>query len=232
LLALQQKTNQRLRELEFNNDEKTSLLRAALLDRDNLTPELLEIMRAELLQRVKGQIERVVQAPSETQPEVLDSEATEIAKIVMESQVALDDATKVSIPLLSCGDSGYSLDTFGSPREAKGSPLSASTLLSPSKSFLISPKKACLAPLRDLSMSQMSTTSTGTYFGTWDRLSQMVGGRKKESIDSITALQADDGLKPDRVASPSRGFVRIKTGIICLGVFCRICSFSCLSFYL
>lgn len=98
LLALQQKTNQKLRELELRNEEKAGLLRAALLDRDNLTPELLELMRVELLQRVREQIERVVQATPETQPKVLDTEATDIAKTVMESQAALDYAKKVSYP--------------------------------------------------------------------------------------------------------------------------------------
>jgi protein HOOK3 len=98
LLALQQRTNERIRELELSNEEKAGLLRAALLDRDNLTPELLELMRVELLQRVREQIERVVQATPETRPDVLETEATDIAKTVMESQAALDYAKKVSFP--------------------------------------------------------------------------------------------------------------------------------------
>lgn len=94
LLALQQKLNQKLQDLELANDEKTSLLRVALLDRDNLTPELIEIMKAELLQRIKEQIEKVILAPPEFRTGVLETEATGIATTVMESQAALDNAKK------------------------------------------------------------------------------------------------------------------------------------------
>ncbi|KAF2274166.1 uncharacterized protein EI97DRAFT_381842 [Westerdykella ornata] len=94
LLSLQHKTNQKLRDLELANDEKSGLLRAALLDRDNLSPELLEIMRTELLQRVREQIERVVQATPETRAKVLEAEATEIAKTVMEAKAKLEGVKK------------------------------------------------------------------------------------------------------------------------------------------
>lgn len=94
LLMLQHKLNQKLRDLELANDEKAGLLRAALLDRGNLTPELMELMKVELLQRIKEQVERVVSAPIETRPSILEAEATEIAKTVMQSQAALENAKK------------------------------------------------------------------------------------------------------------------------------------------
>lgn len=94
LLALQQKTNQKLRDLELANEEKSSLLRAALLDRDNLSPELLALKRAETIQQMREMIDLVVKAPAEVQPKVLDTTSTEIAETVLSSEAALDKAKK------------------------------------------------------------------------------------------------------------------------------------------
>lgn len=96
LLAFQQKMMTRLRELELSNEEKTSLLRAALLSRGELTPELLELQKAETLRLIREQIEGVIKAPAETQPNVLDSTTVEIAHTILASQAALDKARKVS----------------------------------------------------------------------------------------------------------------------------------------
>ncbi|KAF2129133.1 hypothetical protein P153DRAFT_367405 [Dothidotthia symphoricarpi CBS 119687] len=94
MLGLQQKTNEKLRELELANEEKTSLLRAALLDRENLSPELLELKRAETLRQIREQIESVVKAPAEVQPKVLETTSSEIAEVVLSSEAALDKAKK------------------------------------------------------------------------------------------------------------------------------------------
>ncbi|KAF2118931.1 hypothetical protein BDV96DRAFT_568735 [Lophiotrema nucula] len=94
LLALQQKTNQKLRDLELAVEEKTGLLRTALLDRNNLNPELIELKKAETLYRIKEQIQGVVNAPSEARPKALDSTASDIADTVLQSQAALDIAKK------------------------------------------------------------------------------------------------------------------------------------------
>ncbi|EAT90866.2 hypothetical protein SNOG_01217 [Parastagonospora nodorum SN15] len=96
MLTLQQKTNERLRDLELANEEKSGLLRAALLDRGNLTPELLELKRVETLRHIRQQIEAVIEAPSEVQPKALDATSTEIAETVLSAEAALEKAKKVS----------------------------------------------------------------------------------------------------------------------------------------
>ncbi|KAF2792154.1 hypothetical protein K505DRAFT_363171 [Melanomma pulvis-pyrius CBS 109.77] len=94
LLALQQKTNDRLRDLELSNDEKSSLLRTALLDYNNLSPALLELKNAETLKRIREQIQHVATAPSEAQPKVLEATASDIAATVQASHSALAIAKK------------------------------------------------------------------------------------------------------------------------------------------
>ncbi|KAF2736886.1 hypothetical protein EJ04DRAFT_432166 [Polyplosphaeria fusca] len=113
LLAVQQRTNQRLRDVELNNGEKTGLLRAALLDRENLSPELLALKNAELERLIREKIEGVLNAPAEARPKALDAESSDIAQRVIRSQAALDMAKKVSYkqfpssrPVLSSDDSG------------------------------------------------------------------------------------------------------------------------------
>jgi protein HOOK3 len=188
LLSLQQKANQKLRELELANEEKAGLLRAALLDRDNLTPELLELMRAELLNRIREQIERVIQEPSDTQPKVLESEANEIAKTVMESQAALDNVKKVSITQLqsqiSKNDRTFA---FGSPIHTIGSQLghpASNTTLSPLK-LGVSPKRRLK---RNTSVSEMSAASAGperASTSTWGRVSTLFGRRTRRTNESV-----------------------------------------------
>lgn len=124
LLALQQKTNDRLRDLELSNEEKASLLRAALLDRENLSPALLELKRAETLQRIREQIERVTKAPSENQSKVLDVTASEIAETVLQSEAALDNAKKVSLtqlPLKSQEVSAFDIPVFTARKPSSSS---------------------------------------------------------------------------------------------------------------
>lgn len=175
LLALQQKTNQRLRELELSNEEKAGLLRAALLDRDNLTPELLELMRVELLQRVREQIERVVHATPETQPKVLESEATDIAKTVMESQAALDYAKKVSSPDYSQNDQYSTSQTPISPIRSKRDHVIPSSISLPMGTINGNASEPLLHNLaaRNASFSAMSISSAGTEPTTLGKLSQI-----------------------------------------------------------
>ncbi|CAG5154179.1 uncharacterized protein ALTATR162_LOCUS3499 [Alternaria atra] len=94
LLVLQERTNDRLRELELANAEKSGLLRAALLDRQNLPPELLELKRVETIRQMRERIESVIKAPAEVQPQALDTTSTEIAETVLSSEAALEKAKK------------------------------------------------------------------------------------------------------------------------------------------
>jgi hypothetical protein len=96
LLAVQEAANKKLRDLEIAKDEARALLLRALLDRDNLSPELLQIQREETLQRIKEQIEGVIKAPSETQLNVLDVTSNEIAETVGRSRAALETVKRVS----------------------------------------------------------------------------------------------------------------------------------------
>ncbi|CAN9129397.1 unnamed protein product [Alternaria alternata] len=94
LLVLQERTNDRLRELELANAEKSGLLRAALLDRQNLPPELLELKRVETIRQMRERIESVIKAPPEVQPQTLDTTSTEIAETVLSAEAALEKAKK------------------------------------------------------------------------------------------------------------------------------------------
>lgn len=96
LLALQQKASQKIRELELAKDESRSLLLRALLDRENLSPELLQIKKEETLRRIREQIQGVINAPSEAQTKVLDVTSSDIADTLLQSEAALDVAKKVS----------------------------------------------------------------------------------------------------------------------------------------
>ncbi|RYO31730.1 hypothetical protein AA0111_g4747 [Alternaria arborescens] len=94
LLVLQERTNDRLRELELANAKKSDLLRAALLDRQNLPPELLELKRVETIRQMRERIESVIKAPPEVQPQTLDTTSTEIAETVLSAEAALEKAKK------------------------------------------------------------------------------------------------------------------------------------------
>ncbi|CAN9379777.1 unnamed protein product [Alternaria alternata] len=94
LLVMQERTNDRLRELELANAEKSGLLRAALLDRQNLPPELLELKRVETIRQMRERIESVIKAPPEVQPQTLDTTSTEIAETVLSAEAALEKAKK------------------------------------------------------------------------------------------------------------------------------------------
>lgn len=101
ILALQQESNQKLRDLEIARDEARSLLYASLTTRDGRSPELLQALREAMLQQIKEQIQGVIKTPSDAQPKVLESASAEIADQVASSQAALDNARRVSAQQLS-----------------------------------------------------------------------------------------------------------------------------------
>lgn len=200
LLLVQQKLNEKLRELELTNDEKSGLLRAALLDRDNLTPELMEIMKKELLNRVREQIERVVQAPSETRPQVLETEATDIARIVMESQAALDAAKKVSFAQFSRDKARSDVD---SPPSTSSSTFGSSLPFTPPRK-----RNADQAQVLELLNKPMLQRSNTEY--------NMLRGPKLSQISQLFNWKSDAGLLTETVfahhaspvASPKPNFAR------------------------
>ncbi|KAF3050871.1 hypothetical protein E8E11_010333 [Didymella keratinophila] len=199
LLALQQRTNQKLRDLELANEEKASLLRAALLDREKLSPELLELKRAEALQQVRSQIQSVISAPAETQSNVLDTTSTEIAETVLSSEAALDKAKKVSISQQSHTKSPSSaFDVAVSTmktRQRLDPSYSAATLISPA-----SPDRHHSA--KNKSLSEVSTSTTGTGQTTWGRAKQMIPPKKRPvAVRASTEFISTNGF--DHAASLS-----------------------------
>ena len=183
LLALQQKTNQKLRNLELLNEERSGLLRAALLDREHLSPELLELKRVETLRQVREQIQSVINAPAEAQPHVLDTTSSEIAETVLSSEAALDKAKKVSIqqssrPHIQSPSSAFDVVASSMrPRQHLDQSLSAATLISPASPATGKTVKK--------SLSEVSFSTTGTGQTSWGRMVQL--------------------LSPKRRAAPTRG---------------------------
>ncbi|KAJ4402479.1 hypothetical protein N0V91_007193 [Didymella pomorum] len=199
LLALQQRTNQKLRDLELANEEKASLLRAALLDREKLSPELLEIKRAETLQQVRSQIQAVISAPAETQSNVLDTTSTEIAETVLSSEAALDKAKKVSISQHSHTKSPSSafdvaVSTMKTQQRLDPS-YSAATLISPASPDRHHSEK-------NTSLSEVSTLTTGTGQTTWGRVTQALTPKKRPmAVRASTEFISTNGF--DHAASLS-----------------------------
>lgn len=215
MLALQQRTNQKLRDLELANEEKASLLRAALLDREHLSPELLELKRAETLQQIRDQIQSVIGAPTETQPNVLDKTSSEIAETVLSSEAALDKAKKVSISQHSHTKSPSSaFDVAVSAmktRQRLDPSYSAATLISPA-----SPDKR--HPEKNKSLSEVSTSTAGMGQTKWGRVTQMISPRKRPAaVRASTEFYSAVGS--DNVASLSLAWRRrsiIDSGIVSL----------------
>jgi protein HOOK3 len=179
MLVLQERTNERLRELELANAEKAGLLRAALLDRENLPPELLELKREETIRQMRERIQTVISAPAEPQPKVLDTTSSEIAETLLSSEAALDKAKKVSNRQISHSKSPSSaFDIAASTmRRCQLEPsYTAATLVPPA-----SPPQRPHA-WKNKSLSEMSASTAGTGQTTWGRLGQLVSPkRRKES---------------------------------------------------
>jgi protein HOOK3 len=215
MLALQQRTNQKLRDLELANEEKASLLRAALLDRENLSPELLELKRAETLQQIRNQIEFIIDAPAETQPDVLDKTSVDIAQTILSSEAALDKAKKVSISQDSHTKSPSSaFDVAVSTmktRQRLDPSFSTATLISKTTS-----DKGHLG--KNKSLSEVSASTTGTGQTTWSRVTQIVSTKKRPAaIRASTEFYSS--ISSDNVASLSLAWRRrsiIDSGIVSL----------------
>jgi protein HOOK3 len=205
MLALQQRTNQKLRDLELANEEKASLLRAALLDREHLSPELLQLKRAETLQQVRDQIQSVISAPAETQPNVLDTTSSEIADTVLSSEAALDKAKKVSINQHS------HTKTFSSAFDVAVSTMKTRHRLDPSFSAatLISPATSgSLHPEKNESLSEVSTSTAGTGQTNWGRATQLLSSPKKRPTAVRAGTEYYSTPGSDNVASLSLAWRR------------------------
>jgi protein HOOK3 len=151
-------------------------LRAALLDRENLSPELLELKRAETLRQVREQIQAVVNAPSEVQPQAIDATSSEIAQTVLSSEAALEKAKKVSKSQTPIKSPSSAFDAaISTMRTAHGldpSP-SAATLISSNSSRRVHTAK-------NQSFSEMSSSTAGTGQNTWGRVVQMLSPKKRK----------------------------------------------------
>lgn len=177
MLALQQRTNEKLRDLELANEEKAGLLRAALLDRENLSPELLELKRAETLRQVREQIQAVVEAPPEIQPNALETTSAEIAETVLSSEAALEKAKKVSNRQVShakspCSAFDVAVSTIRSAQRLDPS-FSADTLISPA-----SPAQGHAS--KNKSLSEMSASTAGTGQSSWRRMAQLISPKRRK----------------------------------------------------
>ncbi|KAI4919287.1 hypothetical protein J4E85_009546 [Alternaria conjuncta] len=170
LLVLQERTNDRLRELEVANAEKQGLLRAALLDRQNLPPELLELKRVETIREMRERIESVIKAPAEVQPQVLDTTSSEIAETVLSSEAALDKAKKISHS--KSPSSAFDAAVSAMKKHQLEPSFTAATLVSPA-----SPNRTHLG--KDKSLSDMSTSTAGTGQTTWGRMAQLVSPKRR-----------------------------------------------------
>ena len=182
MLALQHSTNQKLKDLEIANEEKTSLLRAALLDRENLSPELLELKRAETLRYIREQIDAVIQAPAEVQPKVFETTSSEIAETVLSSEAALDKAKQVSTKQLShekSPSSAFDSAVSTMKRYHLDPSFSASTLIP------ASPAKSHTGKHQSLSGTSVSTAGTGQT--SWRKATHLMSSaRRRESTRCST----------------------------------------------
>lgn len=198
LLVLQERTNDRLRELELANAEKSSLLRAALLDRENLPPELLELKRVETIRQMRERIETVIKAPAEVQPNVLDSTSSEIAETVLSAEAALEKAKKVSSAQISHSKSSSSAfdAAISTMRRHQLEPsFTAATLVSSA-----SPPKR--HPGKNKSLSELSTSTAGTGQTAWARITQLVSPkRRQESATCGTEYLTTTQTLSDRVTA-------------------------------
>jgi protein HOOK3 len=180
MLALQQKTNQKLRDLEIANEESRSLLLRALLEKENLSPELLKIKREETLRQIREQIQNVIATPSEAQPQVLDNTSSEIAETVLNSQAALDMVKKVSIQQFHSDHGPSSVRRHGPPLKSASTstePSEPQLEVSESAATLVSPpyKGKHKAKAHDKSMSEISASTTSTRKTTWgNRLASLM----------------------------------------------------------
>lgn len=80
--------------LETSLDEKSSLLRTALIDHDELPEGLIELRSAEILKDIREQIENVTSAPPDDRSKVLETTASCLAERLERGQMAVEAAKK------------------------------------------------------------------------------------------------------------------------------------------
>lgn len=203
MLALQQRTNQKLRDLELANEEKASLLRAALLDREHLSPELLELKRAETLQQIRDQIQSVISAPAEAQPSVLDTTSSEIAETVLSSEAALDKVKKVSNSQhfrSKSPSSAFDIAVSAMKTRQRLDPSFSAATLIPSTT----PVKGHID--KNKSLSEVSTSTIGTGQA-WGRVTDLMSPKKRPvAVRASTEFYSSIGS--DNVASLSLAWRR------------------------
>jgi protein HOOK3 len=193
MLALQQRTNQKLRDLEIQNDESRSLLLRSLLEKDNLSPELLKIKREETLRQIREQIQGVVATPVEAQPKVLEVTSSDIAETVLQSQAALEMVKKVSNQQLLLDDGSSSVGRHGYAKRFGSSSAESQLRASESAATLVSSpyKSKGKGKAHDKSSFEVYTPRPSTGRTTWgNKLASLISPSKK-------SLLAADMRQPD-----------------------------------
>jgi len=158
------------RSIEGSLDEKTGLLRTALLEYDNLPEELRQLRSAELLAQIREQIESVLQASPEEKPKSLEATATDITDRLQSGQAALDAAKKVSKHLLEPSLPGHPDSTLLSTVEFHQAPIEEDTVViarttSPTRlnvNVSVSLSSAAAEPSQVPSQNKL-----GRWFGAW-----------------------------------------------------------------
>jgi protein HOOK3 len=198
MLALQQRTNQKLRDLEIQNEESRSLLLRSLLEKDNLSLELLQIMREETLRQIREQIQGVIATPLKAQPKVLEVTSSDIAETVVKSHAALDKVKKVSNQQFHLDD-GPSSAHKHCHANTRGSSTAESQLeVSGSAATLVSSPYKGKGKAKAHGKSEVSASTAGTRKTSWgSKLASLISPSKS------LLLATDDGQPTLPLASLS-----------------------------
>ncbi|OCK80187.1 hypothetical protein K432DRAFT_382466 [Lepidopterella palustris CBS 459.81] len=94
LLAAHDALQKHNKGLELSLDEKTSLLRTALIDRNRFPSELIELRSTELLKHITEQIESVTATNLEDQPKAVEVAAADITERLQSGQIELESVKK------------------------------------------------------------------------------------------------------------------------------------------
>ncbi|KAF2443778.1 hypothetical protein P171DRAFT_362724 [Karstenula rhodostoma CBS 690.94] len=198
MLALQQQTNQKLRDLEVARDEARSLLYASLTTRDGRSPELLQALREAMLQQIREQIEGVIKTPSDAQRKVLEATSAEIADKVADSQAALDNVRRVSDHQLpSASKQPHPAPTNRNAKPfSNGQPTRERLVASESAATLVGSPGRKNADKRHASDNPVpeanSTPSNNTRKSTWgDRLARLISPSNPKRSQSSLLVAAN-----------------------------------------
>lgn len=199
MLALQQQTNQKLRDLELARDEARSLLYASLTIRDGRSPELLQALREAMLQQIREQIAGVIKTPSDAQSKVLEATSAEIADKVASSQAALDNVRRVSAQqLLSVsGQSHRAIANGNAKLFSNGPPTRERLVASESAATLVGSsgrRNADRQHVSDIPVSEVNSTASNsnTRKSTWgDRIARLISPSKARRPQSPLLVAAN-----------------------------------------